>query len=81
MFNSGICRHEGKMYQNGEEVRSADPCVEYCMCINSVVYCDEIICENENKSLSDNCFKVKYPNECCSRYECRKFENLHPIEI
>jgi hypothetical protein len=68
---TGVCRHEGRIYQNGDEVVSKDPCMEYCMCINSVVYCDEIVCEPKLElELNENCKKVKLETECCPKYEC-----------
>lgn len=70
----GICRHARKVYRNGDEVPSDNPCIDYCMCLNSVVYCDETVCDNRGPPEGQkNCTKVKAKDECCPRYECRKF--------
>ncbi|KAI1291978.1 hypothetical protein HDE_07113 [Halotydeus destructor] len=70
----GICRHEGKVYQNGDEVSSKNPCVEYCICMNSVVYCDETVCDDHTPP-NQNCTKIEVPNECCPKLDCRPFVN------
>lgn len=70
----GICRHNNRIYQNGDEVESDDPCMELCMCIASVVYCDEVVCDNNAPtSANGSCVAYRDPNECCTQYECRKF--------
>ncbi|RWS15313.1 mucin-3A-like protein, partial [Dinothrombium tinctorium] len=74
----GVCRHGNKIYQNGDEVKSSNPCVEFCMCINSIVYCDEIICEEEKIVPQEGikCEKVHFKDECCPQYECYHLEEL-----
>lgn len=53
----------------------SNPCVDLCMCINSVVYCDEKVCEDIGPIEGQNCTKVKKENQCCPQYECRKLQD------
>ncbi|XP_074593008.1 uncharacterized protein LOC141848817 [Brevipalpus obovatus] len=71
----GVCRSMGKIYQNGDEIPSSDPCVEYCICINSVIYCDEIICEPPRSDPSLECVPKKLPDKCCEEYICHKISS------
>lgn len=66
----GICRHGGKVYQNGDEVKSFNPCVEYCMCLNSIVYCDEKVCPLKPLVEGQNCTITREEGECCPSYHC-----------
>ncbi|RWS27871.1 mucin-5AC-like isoform X2, partial [Leptotrombidium deliense] len=67
----GVCRHHNQTYQNGDEVKSNNPCIEYCMCINSIVYCDEIVCEPDIVPQQGlKCEKVQIQSECCPQFEC-----------
>ncbi|OTF83603.1 tenectin-like protein, partial [Euroglyphus maynei] len=78
----GVCRYEKKVYQNGEKVNSTNPCIEYCMCINSVVYCDEIVCQQDlNKKQNKHCKEIHYKNRCCPRYECHEYDIIEQTDI
>ncbi|KPM06446.1 tenectin-like protein, partial [Sarcoptes scabiei] len=78
----GVCRYEKKIYQNGHKVNSTNPCMEYCMCINSVVYCDEITCQEDSaRKNNKNCREIHNRNRCCPRYECKEYDYIEQTDI
>ncbi|CAL1271354.1 unnamed protein product [Larinioides sclopetarius] len=66
----GVCRHENKTYQSKEKVPSSDPCRLNCICVNSVVQCEQVECDLTPPESRQNCKIKKLPGECCPKYIC-----------
>ncbi|KAF8782940.1 Kielin/chordin-like protein like [Argiope bruennichi] len=66
----GVCRHENKTYQSKEKVPSSDPCRLNCICVNSVVQCEQVECDLTPPESRNNCKIKKLPDECCPKYIC-----------
>ncbi|XP_054709395.1 mucin-2-like [Uloborus diversus] len=65
----GVCRIGGIVYQNGQPFASRDPCKIDCHCINSVILCTDVICEQKPET-PDNCQKIIDATKCCPEYVC-----------
>ncbi|XP_042912954.1 serine-rich adhesin for platelets [Parasteatoda tepidariorum] len=66
----GICRHQNKTYQSGENVTTGDPCLQNCVCINSVIKCEKVECDLSPPESRELCKVRQFPGECCPRYVC-----------
>lgn len=69
----GICRFAGKIYQNGEKVEKDDPCLDLCLCINSLIFCDHVVCDpRPEEKIGTKCEPIRILNRCCPEYKCCK---------
>ncbi|XP_035210732.1 LOW QUALITY PROTEIN: serine-rich adhesin for platelets-like [Stegodyphus dumicola] len=77
----GICKVGDIVYQNGQVMKPINVCKKDCRCIDSVILCSDVICnETETKNVS-SCRIIQEADECCPRYECDNFGSTDNISL